>query len=197
MFGSRNPRPDPGRQPAPQTPPRGSYNRIAPPPSDRYDGGGHNRVPSRYDGSAEKQDPRQSRNASWSLQPVKSPNAAFSYGNLVAVSPVDFPQIQGEVYLILQDLFVVTARPLDNFPPGQISLNDFQRSWASISLQDDVHARIYNPFDEGGHRYLGSLDADVGFAGRKETDIPFDQDELQQLFTKVGNLDLKIRPLLR
>lgn len=86
---------------------------------------------------------------------------------------------------MVNNLYVVVARSLDNFPQGQISFSDFQRSWAQISLQDTVHARIYNPFEEGGHRYLGSVDADVGFAGRKETEAPFDQDELQQLFTKV------------
>ena len=78
-----------------------------------------------------------------------------------------------------------TARVLDNFPQGQISLSDFQRSWASISLQDVVSVNLYDPFQEAGHRYLGSLDVEVSFAGRKETEAPFDQDELQQIFTKV------------
>lgn len=106
---------------------------------------------------------------------------------MVAVSPLDFRQNQpgSDFYLILNDLFVCTARVLDNFQPGQISLSDFQRSWASISLQDIVYVRLYDPFQEGGHRYLGSLDAEVSFAGKKETEAPFDQDELQQIFTKV------------
>ena len=115
---------------------------------------------------------------------MKSPNVSFTYGNCVAVSPFDFPQAQGEFYLIIRDLYVVSARQLDGFPQGQISMSDFQRSWAQISLQDIVHVRIYNPFEEGGHRYLGSIDAEVKFAGRKETEEPFDQDELQQIFTK-------------
>ena len=88
---------------------------------------------------------------------------------------------------MLNDLYVLTARPLDNFPQGMISLAENQRSWAQISFQDTVSARIYNPFDEGGHRYLGYVDAEVGFAGQKaQPESPFDQDELQQFFTKVN-----------
>jgi len=82
---------------------------------------------------------------------------------------------------------VLTARQVDGFPQGQVSLSDPQRTWASISLQDVVNVRLYDPFEEGGgHRYLASLDAEVGFAGnRKTTEAPFDQDELAALFTKV------------
>ena len=50
---------------------------------------------------------------------------------------------------------------------------------------DTVQVQLYDPFQEGGHRYLGSLDAEVSFAGRKTTETPFDQDELAQHFTKV------------
>lgn len=74
---------------------------------------------------------------------------------------------------------------LDGFPQGQISLSDFQRSWAQISLQDTVYVKKYDPFQEGGPRYIGSLDAELSFAGKKETEAPYDQDELQQHFTKV------------
>ena len=106
---------------------------------------------------------------------------------MVAVSPFDFSHSRpgSDFYVILNDLYVCTARVLDNFPQSQISLSDFQRSWASISLQDTVNVTLYDPFQEGGHRYLGSVDVEVSFAGRKETEAPLDQDELQQMFTKV------------
>ena len=185
LFGSRNPRPTPPRQ-QPQPGP-GSYNRVPSDNSGRY-GGSHG-----FDGSyQEKYDHTRgaSRGGSqtWQLQPTKSPHNQFTYGNMVAVSPFDFPQSRpgSDFYLILNDLYVCTARVLDNFQQAQISLSDFQRSWASISLQDTVNVKIYDPFQEGGHRYLGSLDAEVSFAGKKETDAPFDQDELQQFFTKVS-----------
>lgn len=86
---------------------------------------------------------------------------------------------------MVNDLYVLSARPYDGFPQGQMSLSDPQRSWAQISLQDVVNVRIYDPFSEGGDRYLGSIDAEVGFAGRKTTAEPLDQDELATIFTKV------------
>ena len=81
---------------------------------------------------------------------------------------------------------MLSARPFDGFPEGQLSLSDPQRTWASISLQDVVNVKLYDPFTEGKNAYLASVDAEVGFAGRKSTEAPFDQDELAQHFTKVG-----------
>ena len=191
MFGSRNPRPPPSHQPPPQQAP-GPYSRVPQDTPDRY--GGRPPVNERpyYDGAQEKQDYAQGRSGqggqTWRLQPTKSPSPQFTFGNSVAVSPFDkFPAPRGssEFYVILNDLYVCTARQLDGFPQGKIGLSDFQRSWASISFQDIVHVKLYDPFQEGGHRYLGSLDAELGFAGNKETEAPLDQDELQQVFTKV------------
>ena len=86
---------------------------------------------------------------------------------------------------MLNDMFVLTARPFEGFQRGNISLSDPQRTWASISLQDTVYVRLYDPFAEGGDRYLGSVDAEVGFAGRKTTAEPLDQDELAKVFIQV------------
>jgi hypothetical protein len=61
---------------------------------------------------------------------------------------------------------------------------------------DTVKVRIYDPFQEGGHRYLGSLDAEISFAGRKTTETPFDQDDLAQHFTKVPPLGIRLGCLL-
>lgn len=196
MFG-RNPRPTPPTQPSSQQP-SSPYSRIPPGSSDRY-GDPHGRPPAKnqrpyYDGAPpEKHEYSrgQSRQGpggqTWQLQPVKSPENKFIYGNLVTVSPFDFPPISGSSgsYVILNDLYVCTARTLDGFPQGQIGLSEFQRSWAQISLQDTVYVKKYDPFEEGGPRYLGSLDAEVSFASRKETETPYDQDELQQHFTRV------------
>lgn len=122
----------------------------------------------------------------WQLRPAKSPGNQFIFGNIVAVSPFDFPPPRdgSDFYIILNGIYVLTARQVDGFPQGQLSLSDPQRTWASISLMDTVSVRIYDPFQEGGHRYLGSLDAEISFAGRKTTETPFDQDDLAQHFTK-------------
>lgn len=196
MFG-RNPRPTPPSQP-PSQQPSGPYSRIPQGSSDRY-GDPHDRPPASsqrpYHGSAPPEKHEYSRGQSrqgpggqtWRLQPVKSPDENYTFRNLVAVSPFDFPQSQfgSNFYVILNDLYVCTARTTDGFPQGHISLSDPQRSWAQISIQDTVYVKKYDPFEEGGPRYLGSLDAEVGFAGRKETEEPYDQDELQQHFAKV------------
>jgi vesicle-fusing ATPase len=50
---------------------------------------------------------------------------------------------------------------------------------------DTVNVKLYDPIQEGGHRYLGSLDTEISFAGRKMTETPFDQDDLSQHFIKV------------
>lgn len=196
MFG-RNPRPTPPTQPSSQQP-SSPYSRIPPGSSDRYgDPHGHppakNQRPYYDDAPPEKHEYSrgQSRQGpggqTWQLQPVKSPENKFIYGNLVTVSPFDFPPNSGSSssYVILNDLYVCTARTLDGLPQGQIGLSEFQRSWAQISLQDTVYVKKYDPFEEGGPRYLGSLDAEVSFASRKETETPYDQDELQQHFTRV------------
>ena len=79
---------------------------------------------------------------------------------------------------------MLSANTIDGFPQGQISLSDPQRTWASISLMDTVLVKLYDPFQEGGHRYLGSLDAEIGFAGKKTTEVPYDQDDLAAHFTR-------------
>ena len=108
--------------------------------------------------------------------------------NRSVVSPLDFPPSPdgGDFYIILNDLYVLSARHFPNFPQGHLSLSDPQRTWMSVSLQDLVDVRLYDPFTEGGHRFLGSVDAEIGFAGKKSTEAPFDQDELAMHFTKVN-----------
>jgi vesicle-fusing ATPase len=43
---------------------------------------------------------------------------------------------------------------------------------------------MYDPFSQGGQAYLGSSDIEVGFAGKKRTDMPYDQDELANVVIK-------------
>ena len=187
MFGSRNPRPQPSSQPS-----SGPYNRLPPASQDRY--GGAPPYDSSQDYGRRQQEPVRSGGGgrsghggqTWQLKPAKAPPQLI-YGNVVAVSPFDFqPSRDGEdFYILINDMYVLSARPLDGFQPGQLSLSDPQRTWAAISLMDTVNVKLYDPFQEGGHRYLGSLDAEISFAGKKGTETPLDQDELAQNFTKV------------
>ncbi|TVY71216.1 Vesicular-fusion protein sec18 [Lachnellula suecica] len=109
----------------------------------------------------------------------------YIYGNRCAVSPQDFPPNRDgtDLYILLNRLYVVTARPLPGFPPGRISLSDPQRTWLSVSMTDPIEASPYDPFSQGPKAYLGSVDVDVGFASiKKTTDVPFDQDVLADAF---------------
>ena len=52
---------------------------------------------------------------------------------------------------------------------------------------------LYDPFSRGGQAYLGSVDVEVGFAGRKTTDVPYDQDDLAQSFVRVCTIHCGIK----
>ncbi|KAK2773207.1 transport between ER and Golgi ATPase protein [Onygenales sp. PD_12] len=119
----------------------------------------------------------------WSLKPAKSPDNSYTYGNLVAVSPRDIPPARdgSDVLLLVNDMFVFSARPLEGFPPGHISMSDPQRTWAQIALTDMVSVRRYDIFSQGGQAYIASLDMEVSFAGKKRTEIPYDQDQLAKV----------------
>lgn len=101
-----------------------------------------------------------------------------------AVSPVDF---RGEeLYVLINRAYVLSARPTPGCNPGEIGLTDAQRTWAGVSIgpNDVVEVEEYDPFRQGGQAYLSTIDAELGFAGRKTVDTPYDQDEMGALFTK-------------
>lgn len=124
------------------------------------------------------------------LQPTKAPTDFYTWQNFVAVSPRDVQAQDGRpVYVLINDRFVLSAVPFEQFQPGMISLSDPQRTWMQIALTDTVKVQpYYDPFSTQGKRsYLGAMDIDIGFAGKKTTDVPFDQDELAKHVTKVFN----------
>ncbi|KAJ5288011.1 hypothetical protein N7478_003697 [Penicillium angulare] len=123
----------------------------------------------------------------WTLHPSKSPNDNFTFGNLVAVSPQDIPPSRdgNDVLLLINDLFVFSARPLEGFPRGSMSMSDPQRTWANIGLRDAIKVQLYDPFSQGGQAYLGSADIEVSFASiKKRVEAPYDQDELSNAVIK-------------
>ncbi|KAG8624024.1 hypothetical protein KVT40_009000 [Elsinoe batatas] len=136
-----------------------------------------------YRGQSEKMPPMPPRTRGLQLRPAKSPDNSYTFGNLVAVSARDIPpNDRGDIYLLVNGQYVLSARPHPQFPSGSISLSDAQRTWMQIALTDVVEVQPYDPFSSGTDSYLGTLDVEVGFAGRKTTDIPYDQDELASAF---------------
>jgi len=104
------------------------------------------------------------------------------------VSTQDIPPSadRGDIYLLLNGQYVLSARPHPQFPAGQISLSDPQRTWMQVALTDLVDVQPYDPFSQGAQSYLGQVDMEVGFAGRKTTDVPYDQDELAAAFVQAS-----------
>ncbi|KAL4921890.1 P-loop containing nucleoside triphosphate hydrolase protein [Aspergillus aurantiobrunneus] len=122
-----------------------------------------------------------SEGGTWALSPKESPNKECQFGNLVALSTQDFPRAQfgyQDILIIVNGLYVFSARLLDEFPPGYIGLSSIQRPWAKAGFRDTLDVRIYDPFRQGGEAYLGSADIEVKFAGKLRTDNLYDQDEL-------------------
>ncbi|KAF2688014.1 AAA-domain-containing protein [Lentithecium fluviatile CBS 122367] len=123
------------------------------------------------------------------LRPIKSPGGnAYAFGNLVAVSPQDFPPSRdgSDIYVKINRNYVLSARPTEGCRPGEIGLTDAQRTWAGIALgpQDVVTVEPYDAFSQGGQSYLRTLEVEVGFATRKSTETPYDQEELGTAFKK-------------
>ncbi|KAK5940298.1 transport between ER and Golgi ATPase protein [Knufia obscura] len=120
------------------------------------------------------------------LQPTKSPDQTYIYSNLVAVSSRDIPPSNQDIFLLVNGRYVVSARPLDQLPPGQIGLSTPQREWMSIALTDYVNVEPYDIFSaQGGQSYLGTMDVEIGFAGKKTVETPYDQDELASIVTRI------------
>ncbi|KAL7267671.1 transport between ER and Golgi ATPase protein [Rhizina undulata] len=111
---------------------------------------------------------------------ARSPSEELTFANVVAVSPRDFWK---EQYVILQNRFILTVRPVDGFPQYQLGLSQPHREWGQWALEEEVLIEPYDPFALGhGQSYLGSLDLEVGFATRKISEEQYDQDDLAKKF---------------
>ncbi|KAH0288706.1 AAA-domain-containing protein [Aureobasidium namibiae CBS 147.97] len=121
------------------------------------------------------------------LMPQKYPNSDFVFRNRCAVSPQDFaPNPDGsDLYLLIKGKYVVSARIEPGFESGKISFSEPQRAWMEIALVDVLDVQFYDPFSQGASSYLGNLDIEVGFAGKKTVETPYDQDELAAAFTEI------------
>lgn len=90
--------------------------------------------------------------------------------------------------MLINGQYVLSARPMESFPPGHISMSDPQRTWAQIALTDTVQVQRYDIFSQGSQAYLASMDVEVGFAGKKRTETPYDQDQLARVVIRVSIL---------
>lgn len=195
--------------------PTGSYSRISQGTSDHY-GDHHRRQPANsqypdphrrppansqgsYHDSPPLEKPDHSRGQSRQgpegqeieLKAKASPDDIFTYGNIVTVSPDNFPEslFGSKFNVILNDEFVFTAEISTAIEKGRIGISGPQRDWVRISPTDTVRVGKYDSSQDG---YLDSLEVEVSFALRKDakdatdaTEAPYEQDELQQCFIEV------------
>ncbi|KAL2759819.1 hypothetical protein ACRALDRAFT_1039014 [Sodiomyces alcalophilus JCM 7366] len=163
-------------QPPPRSPGMpSSYEKPPAQPPTGGGGGGGRRVPLQVGKVADK-----------TLQ------SQLIYRNKCAVSPMDFPPNHdgSDLYILIRGgvpagEYVVSAEPVDGFPSGAISLSDPQRTWCNIGMTDQFTGEIYNPFSQGSHVYLGSVDVEVSFASAKRTSSQtYDEDDLAPRFLK-------------
>ncbi|KAJ9610661.1 transport between ER and Golgi ATPase protein [Cladophialophora chaetospira] len=144
---------------------------------------GHQQTPSRGGGGGHRP-----QMPTLSLQPTKAPDNSYTFRNLVAVSSQEVPPSRDgtDIFLLINGLYVVSARPLDSFPRGSIGMSEPQRSWMGVALTDQLQAEVYDPFTQGGQAYIGAMDIEIGFAStRKITETPYDQDDLAKEITKL------------
>lgn len=62
-------------------------------------------------------------------------------------------------------------------------MSDAQRTWLRVALTDIVEVQPYDPFSSGPQSYLGSMDVEVGFAGKKGTDVPYVRSHDYKIFS--------------
>lgn len=74
------------------------------------------------------------------LQPAQNHDKSIIFTNLATVSPQDIPPSPDgtDVYILINKSFVLSARPTQNWPRGQISLNEIQRAWMRVATTDVV-----------------------------------------------------------
>ncbi|KKA27223.1 hypothetical protein TD95_003337 [Thielaviopsis punctulata] len=131
----------------------------------------------------------------------KTLQSRLIYQNVCAVSSADFqPNADGsDIYVLITNVegqeFVVTARPMQFFPRGCISMSEPQRSWARIGTRDAFTGRQWNPFSGGNKQvYIGSMDVEIGFASpNKKSTQKYKEDDLQNFFTR-GFQNLIMQP---
>ena len=101
------------------------------------------------------------------MKVAKSPDDAAARTNCVFVSPVDF-NAQTK-YIVLADRCPMNIKFLINnvridqrIMPGDIGTTLFQRKFASVSVNQDINVRVFNPEAEGCF-FLSTLTLSVNF----------------------------------
>ncbi|KAJ1653379.1 transport between ER and Golgi ATPase protein [Dispira simplex] len=121
------------------------------------------------------------------MRVTKCPGEALALTNLLAVSPHDFPPTVR--HLLVNGQYAFTLEPVEGFPPQHIGTTKMHRSWARLSLNQEVQVEPYN-FGRDGQspRYIGAMDIQVRFLVRStESREEYNSEEMGQLFRSLFN----------
>ncbi|ODQ81519.1 hypothetical protein BABINDRAFT_165065 [Babjeviella inositovora NRRL Y-12698] len=115
------------------------------------------------------------------FQVANAPDNAFSLSNCIAVSSQDFQDGQ---YILINNLYVYTARTVPNFPVGSIGANANQRLFVGLSYGAPCQVSLFDLRSVSRKQtYLGSLTVAIDFVKRaKAVATMFDTEELAKEF---------------
>lgn len=87
----------------------------------------------------------------------KCPNETLALTNCLIVHPRDFDLKTR--YVIVDGQFYFNIKPAEGVAQGEIGTSVFHRKYASLSLNQEVQLKIYDPSSE--NLYLASINAQV------------------------------------
>ncbi|XJO78664.1 hypothetical protein BDV3_003069 [Batrachochytrium dendrobatidis] len=115
----------------------------------------------------------------------KHASEAAGRTNVMFVSPIDFPQ--NVRYILIEDTFAFTCRVDQQTSPGDIATTLFHRRFASLSLDQDVRVRPFDPFRESPSPYISHFELQICFArkGAVQASEYYDVGEMSSHFLKL------------
>ncbi|KAH6571858.1 hypothetical protein BASA50_003091 [Batrachochytrium salamandrivorans] len=105
--------------------------------------------------------------------------------NVMFVSPIDFsPNLR---YILVDEAFAFTCRVVQQAQPGDVATTLFHRRFASLSLDQDVRVRPFDPFREISSPYIGNMELQVSFARKGAVQISeyYDVGDITSHFRKL------------
>jgi vesicle-fusing ATPase len=159
--------------------------------SSPFGGGGGGGAP-RYSGGGGGGGGGMSSSYNKNLQPTKNAGGnAFAFGNLAAVSTMDFQGVDQTLVNASYDgkNFVLMVRAIPECQPGTIGLTEFQRAWMKVSLGPNSYVQVslfttpIGTNERSSIPFAGRLDVDVNWARLNQTtEEGFPQHELAAKF---------------
>ncbi|OLY78342.1 Vesicular-fusion protein sec18 [Smittium mucronatum] len=117
------------------------------------------------------------------------PNSDFALANLLAVSSRDFDK--STKYLLIDGCIFNVAQSND-LDSGLIGPSRIHRTWARLSLNQEVTVEPFDPFRNGKDVYLSNMEMEISFYSKaQEVRDVFDVVELSDVITKLFVFDFR------